>query len=43
MHHRRALAILCLILLGLGLGACTKCGPIWEDWQQRACHSDTPR
>jgi hypothetical protein len=40
---RRILAFFCLLLLAASLGGCTKCGFFWEDWQHRACHSDTPR
>jgi len=39
---KRAAVIICLALLGLGLGGCTKCGWLW-DQPVRACHSDTPR
>jgi hypothetical protein len=39
----RILALLCLVVLTASLGGCTKCGFFWEDWQQRACHSDAPR
>jgi len=33
--------IACILLLGLSLSGCTKCGWIWEDWH--ACHSVAPR
>jgi hypothetical protein len=28
--------------MGLALSGCTKCGPIWDDWQQspQSCKSD---
>jgi hypothetical protein len=39
---KRAAAILCLALLGLSLGGCTKCGFIWDDGP-RSCRSDAPR
>jgi hypothetical protein len=39
----RILAFACLVLLAASLSGCTKCGFFWEDWQHRACHSDTPR
>lgn len=35
---QRCAAILCLLLLGLGLAGCTKCGWVWEQGG-RACHS----
>jgi hypothetical protein len=34
--------ILCLAVLGLSLGGCTKCGWLWEQ-SPRACHSDSTR
>jgi hypothetical protein len=39
---RRAAVIIGLIALGLALGGCTKCGPIWDDWMApaKACKSD---
>ncbi len=37
----RLAAILCLVIVGLALGGCTKCGWIWDD--ARACHADAPR
>ena len=40
--QQRIAAILCLIVVGLALGGCTKCGFIWQD-SGRACHSDTTR
>jgi hypothetical protein len=40
--QRRFNAILCLVVLGLALGGCTKCGWIWQD-SGRACHADVPR
>ena len=39
MIVRRFAALLCLVLLGLVLGGCTKCGWLWDD-QSHACHSD---
>jgi hypothetical protein len=36
----RLLAIFCLVLLGLALEGCSKCGPLWGEGG-RACHSDT--
>jgi hypothetical protein len=41
--HRRLAAIACLVLLGLSLAGCTKCGWIWEDTGPHACHADSPR
>jgi predicted small lipoprotein YifL len=38
MRHRFA-AILCLALLALSLGGCTKCGWLWEE----GCRAETPR
>jgi len=38
----RIAAVLCLIVLGLSLGGCSKCGWIWEQ-SGRACHADAPR
>jgi hypothetical protein len=35
-------AIVLAALLAVSLGACTKCGWIWNDYQH-ACHSDAPR
>lgn len=31
-----------LLALGLTLGGCTKCGPIWDDWSPRSCRSAPP-
>ena len=39
----RLAALLCLALLGLSLGGCTKCGWLWNDQGPGTCHSDTPR
>jgi len=39
---KRLAATACLVLLGLSLGACTKCGWLW-DQSPRSCHSDAPR
>jgi hypothetical protein len=38
----RLAAVICLVLLGLGLGGCTKCGWLW-DQGLRSCHFDAPR
>jgi hypothetical protein len=40
--NQRLAAILCLIVLGLALGGCTRCGWIWEQ-SPRSCHADAPR
>jgi hypothetical protein len=37
----RLAAILCLALLGLSLGGCTKCGFIWDE--AKSCRSDMPK
>ena len=39
----RLAAAICLIVLGLSLGGCTKCGWLWNDQGPGTCHSDTPR
>jgi hypothetical protein len=39
---KRLAATVCLVLLGLSLGGCTKCGWLW-DQPPRSCHSDAPR
>jgi hypothetical protein len=38
----RLTAILCLLIVGLALGGCTKCGWLW-DGHGRACHAEAPR
>jgi hypothetical protein len=40
--HRRLATILCLLVLGLAVGGCSKCGPLW-DQSGHACHAETPR
>ncbi|MDE2378708.1 peptidylprolyl isomerase [Bradyrhizobium sp.] len=39
---RRLVVVSCLAALGLALGGCTKCGPIWDDWVRapKSCKSD---
>jgi hypothetical protein len=37
---KRLLAILCLVVLGLSLAGCSKCGWFWQD--TRACRADMP-
>jgi hypothetical protein len=39
--RRRLLPILSLVLLGLTLAGCTKCGFIWESGP-KSCHGDPP-
>ncbi|HEX3948239.1 MAG TPA: hypothetical protein VHW95_00145 [Steroidobacteraceae bacterium] len=39
--YRRALAILCLLSIGLGLAGCTKCGWLWDE-NTHSCHADAP-
>ncbi len=39
----RFAALLCLAVLGLSLGGCTKCGWLWNDQGPGTCHSDAPR
>jgi hypothetical protein len=35
--------LLTIVLLGLSLGGCSKCGWIWDDWRAPgACRSDAP-
>jgi hypothetical protein len=39
----RTLAVVIgLIAMGLSLGGCSKCGPIWDDWMgpPKSCRSD---
>jgi hypothetical protein len=37
----RTSIILSILALGLVLSGCTKCGPIWDDWQSpKSCKSD---
>ncbi len=42
MMLRRCVLLLCMAAMGLALGSCTKCGPIWEDWMQspKSCKAD---
>jgi hypothetical protein len=40
--NKRLAAILCLVVLGLSLGGCTKCGWLWDDWG-KACRADLPK
>jgi hypothetical protein len=40
--HKQLVAIVCLALLAVSLGGCTKCGWLWDE-RGRACHSDAVR
>lgn len=40
--QKRVATILCLILLGLGVSGCTKCGWLWDDLG-RACKAEMPK
>jgi len=40
---RRFTAIAALLLMGLALAGCTKCGWIWQDWTTHSCRFDSPR
>jgi hypothetical protein len=40
--YKRLAAFVCLAVLGLSLGGCSKCGFFWEDGP-RSCRSDAPR
>jgi hypothetical protein len=37
----RLAAVICLVLLGLNLAGCTKCGWWWDE-RPRTCHDDSP-
>jgi hypothetical protein len=39
---RRLVLIVGMVAVGVALGGCTKCGPIWDDWVQspKSCKSD---
>jgi hypothetical protein len=39
---RKLAVVIGLIALGLSLGGCSKCGPIWDDWMApaKSCRSD---
>ncbi|MGB6859914.1 MAG: peptidylprolyl isomerase [Pseudolabrys sp.] len=39
---KRIAVVACLVLLGLSLAGCTKCGWLWNEGP-RGCHSDAPR
>jgi hypothetical protein len=39
---KRVAAAIFLVLLGVSLDGCTKCGWLWEQGP-RSCHSDAPR
>lgn len=40
--QKRVVTILCLILLGLSVSGCSKCGFFWEDGG-RACKAEMPK
>jgi hypothetical protein len=40
--QKRVAVILCLAVLGLSLGGCTKCGWLWDDLG-RSCKADLPK
>jgi hypothetical protein len=40
--RQRLTAFLCLVMLGLALGGCTKCGWFWDEGG-RACHHEPIR
>jgi hypothetical protein len=42
LMKQRVAAILCLVVLGLSLGGCTKCGWLWDDLG-RACKAEMPK
>jgi len=38
---RRLVLLGGVVAIGLALGGCTRCGPIWDDWMQpKSCKSD---
>ncbi|MFZ5738438.1 hypothetical protein BJ123_11430 [Rhodopseudomonas thermotolerans] len=38
---RRVALVVGLVVAAIMLNGCTKCGPIWEDWQSpKSCRSD---
>jgi hypothetical protein len=38
---RRSVIVVGVVALAIVLGGCTKCGPIWDDWQSpKSCKSD---
>lgn len=40
--NKRLAVILCLVVLGLSLGGCTKCGWLWDDLG-KSCRADLPK
>jgi hypothetical protein len=42
---KRLTILVFALSLGLSLGACSKCGFLWDDWSSpgRACKSDLPK
>jgi hypothetical protein len=45
MMIRRLTTLAVLLALGASLGACSKCGWIWDDWKSpgQTCKDDRPR
>jgi hypothetical protein len=39
---QRVAAMLCLVVLGLSLGGCTKCGWLWDDLGH-SCKAEMPK
>ncbi|MBR0896279.1 peptidylprolyl isomerase [Bradyrhizobium tropiciagri] len=39
---RRLVLLGGVIVIGLALSGCTRCGPVWDDWMQspKSCKSD---
>ncbi|NEW89393.1 MULTISPECIES: hypothetical protein [Rhodopseudomonas] len=38
---RRVALVVGLVVTAIVVSGCTKCGPIWEDWQSpKSCRSD---
>jgi len=38
---KRVGLVIGLVVMAAGLDGCTKCGPIWDDWQApKSCRSD---
>jgi hypothetical protein len=38
---RRVALVVGLVVAAIVLNGCTKCGPIWDDWQApKSCRSD---
>jgi hypothetical protein len=41
--RKRATTLLSIIVLGLMLAGCSKCGWIWNDYGPRACRTEAPK